>query len=480
MAPTIGIKIAVNGSETDVDVENDSATWESKIGNVRHTTGGGTWTKPGRPGVLQFAAAIPVEVAHLVRTITVAVSLDVAPSLAVGTTMDDFPPIVGTGLGAYRIIFHGDIQSAKVTGIDPRSGSNGDDRVQFDALSEMSGLLNRRARCAAATNTGITNMLAAIETAHGLTMDGADSFPTVANGFQNSDRPAQKRLTNGQYIATMLAGSGINMTEDWDGTITAPTLRWRADHDDASYYSGTVSDQWVMEIGYPWKMSYPDVGIVPGDYSARITVNGENSAGTQVYGYGELDTAALRAQCGERDTQVTSYIDTTTDCQKQAVRLIAYQGDAIRTRMIQTTLNTEVYYKALVDGGAYFPSTQADPAAEVFYLAAMMPGDLLYTRGHFLTDVGGSDGFQNGNSDYGNWPSGYSAGSGLYTTLYRLWRPYVEGWGLSDVATRHAIRAITRTFTPDGGWDVTYGVQPWTDAIVGSDVSAGDKGSGTD
>ena len=467
MAIAFGIRIAVNGSETDVDVENDSADWTEKIGNVRHTVGGGSWLRPSAPGSLQFDAMVPISDAYKVRTITVAVTCVPSPGVTMNTA---YPPTVGTGAGAYRIIFHGDVQSARVTSLGVK---NGDDRVQFDAVSEMSGLLNRQARCAASNNSGITDMLADIETAHGLTMGGNDHFPTVADGFPNSDRPAQKRVKNGQYIATMLAPTGVNMSEEWETSITAPALRWRPDFQDIGYHTAlSVTNLWAANVGYPWLFSYDDVGIQYEDFVAKVTVNGEDSAGNQYYGWARLDTAALRAAAGNREASVTSYVDTAADCKTQARRLMAYSGDAGHLRMKQVTFRAEDYYAATVAGG--YSSTSA--ATDVWPMVAGMPGDSWIAR-----DNGVLGDWDNTNTDYGDWPSNAAFTDDYTTTLYSLWRPYVQGWGVSDITEYHRVRALTRTWDGNSGWTVTAGLEPDSQFILrGADVNADDTDSGTD
>jgi len=337
----------------------------------------------------------------------------------------------------------------------------------------MSGLLNRQARCAASNNSGITSMLADIETAHSVTMGGNDHFPTVADGFPNSDRPAQKRTTNGQYIATMLAPTGVNMSEEWETSITAPALRWRPDYQDIGYHvSLTSSNLWAPNVGYPWRFSYDDVGIQYEDFVAKLTVTGEDSGGTQYYGWARLDTAALRAQASNRELSFDSYIDTAADCKTWARRKLAYVGDPGYPRMKQITFQAEDYYAHTVANG--YSSTSA--ATDVWPMVAGMPGDTWYARDNNVTGE-----WDNDQPDFGDWPSWTSFSTGFGSTLYELWHPYVTGWGVSQRVYYHTARAFTRTWDPNNGWTVTVGLEPDTQEwIRGTDVAADDTGSGTD
>lgn len=450
-----GIKIAINGSETDVDVENDSASWTTKVGNVRVTTGGGSWWRDGKPGVCNLDMMLPLHLASKVRTVTIGVTL--IPSTA--STMPS--GTIGAGsANAYRIIFHGDVQSVKGTPTNQTA-----DIVQFDAVSEMSGLLNRKARTAAAPNTGIRDLLGDIETAHSLTMSGDAYFPVAAE-YANLDRPAQKANTNGAWIRTALAGSGINMSEDWQTSITAPELMWRPDFQDPDYYATlTTARMWTWQAGYPWLYSYPDVGLQYEDFVARVNVEGENSGGTQVYGYGGLANGTIRATVGNRDVTLSTWMDNTTDCQTYARRLIAYQGQPNYLKLNQFTLNTEHLYRVMqADDTA---GKTIDPEVEIFTAAAGMPGDTVTRRYDSSVGVG----FGDGHDFYRDWPSNAPDGGDLYDTLDPLWNPEMAYTPGVEYADTHIIRAFTRQFTPTGGWDVTYGVEPWTDLIRGADVS---------
>ncbi len=427
MANACGIKIAVNGSETDVDVVNDSASWTAKAGNVRISGGGGSWIREGQPFTAQVDFAVPIHLANLVRTVTIAVTLEAstASSLPTGTIVAT-PP--------YRVVFHGDAIAIK--------GNPSNDIVQIDFASEMSGLLGRRARTAAAPNTGIRTLLSAIESAHSLSMNGSDTVPSDAHYYQ-CDAPAQQDSSNGEHIRTMLAGSGINMSEEWELQITSPTLRWRPDW---YHPAGSVitTRQWTWEAGYPWLFAYPDVGIQYRDFLARINVEGTGSGGTRRWAWAQLDLAAQRLRVGHRDTTLSTWIDNTTDLEKAARELIGKQGEPDYVKMNQITLNIDAWYRAFDTQGA------ADPEIETWKAAACMLGDVITTR----------DPFDNTHTDYGNWPAHAPYNGDLYDRLFGLWNTSITDNAVTAAVAEWVIRTITREWSAGGGWQVTYGLEP--------------------
>jgi hypothetical protein len=458
-----GIRIAINGSETDVDVESDNASWKTKVGKVRHTVGGGSWWRDSQPGVANIDVAVPLDLAHKIRTVTIAVTC--IPSLA-------SPPngVIGGGsANSYRIIFHGDVQSVKGS---PRAG---DSFVQVDAVSEMSGLLQRKARTAAAANTGVVTLLDDIETAHGLGMAGNTYFPTVAQGFPNCDRPKQKQNTNGAWLRRMLAGTGTNMSEDWETSITAPLLMWRPDFQDpGNYYTYTATARmWATEMPYPWKLAYPDVGMQYTDFVARVNVEGANAAGDEHYGWAQLVGTAARATVGNRDVSLNSFIDTAAECQTQARRMIAYQGNPCYLKMNQVSFNTEALYRTYLAD-----YTAANAQYALISLAGGMPGDVYLGRGQPTPADFGDD-----HTTAADWPAHAPDGGALYDVLKALWWPLIQyDVPVTDFTTiHHVVRSLTRTFTPTGGWDVTAQVEPVPnpDGLRGATVPAGDYDNGT-
>lgn len=447
MANTIGIRIAVNSSETDVDVEADNADWTAKVGQVKIDGGGGSFWRDSQPFRCQFTANIPWEDAPKVRTITVAATVTSSASMPDGT--------VTSGTNHYRILFHGDVQSCKGEGA-PDSGI-----VIFYAVSEMSALLGRKARTAASNNSFIRELLADIETAHSLTVAGNVCFPTMAE-FYSCDRPVQKGQSNGTWIRKMLAGSGINMSEEWGGTITAPELRWRADWmDTTTYPSITTTRLWNVEFHYPWLAKYEDVGVEWKDFVARINIEGENSAAAEHYGWARLSLSAQRQACGNRDVTLSSWIDTATQCQNAARRLLGHQGEPSWMKMKRVTLPIETIHAAIdadTVGVTY-------PEEETWRLAACMLGDTVDIRSPF----------DNG-STRTDWPAHAPAGGAVYDTLNTIWKPALTDDLEFVPFDTWSIRTIVREWRPNGGWLLTYGMDP-TYGIPAADIA--DYGNGT-
>lgn len=446
MANALEILIAINGELTDTTVENDSATWDTKVGRVRMRGGGGSWWRPTQPHVCQIDMDIAANHAWLVRTVTIAVKANTAMATPPTGTIDD----------EYRIVFHGEVQQSKGS---PHVNAG---PVQLDAVDEMSGLMNRRARTAAVNNSGIRALLTDIETAHGLTMNGGTAFPSSAD-FPNLDRPKQKGQSNGAWLRLATAGTGINVTSEWDTSITAPDLRWRPDWFDFDYSASVdINRLWYWNAGHPWLLEYDDVGIRYADYVATVNIDGEDSAGAEYYGYARLATAATRKALGNREVNITSWMDTAADCQKHARRLLAHVGDPIHARMYRLTVRPEKVHEAMTADAIFDADTILENA---FRAGALLPGDQISAR----------DPFGDTNLDFGDWPSGSSA---LQTRLSTLWFPEMkDGSGVGTTADGlHNIRTVEREWTPDGGWICTYGVEP-VSPLTGSDIVT--YGSGT-
>ena len=442
-----GIQIAVNGSVTDVDVENDSANWKTKAGNVRITQGGGSWWRTSRPAVLSIDLDVPIEHMWAIRSVTIALTLDVS-------TLSSLPAGTFAGPPPGKVLFHGQVWSTRS---DTARGL-----VRVDAVEDLQNLLSRRARLAAANNSGIRGLLTAIETAHSLSTWGSLQFPSAAD-YMNLDRPAQKGASNGEWIRKALAGSGINLVAQWTGPVTNPYLQWRPDFFE-SYYSASVDTtyQWTWNAGYPWELDYPDVGRVWNDAAARVNIDGEDSAGNEYYGWARLDDATQRNKLGNREINISTWIDNTTDLQRQARRLLAYVGEPGYTKMNQIMLPVEHYYQVMDTKGA------PDPEIEILTAAGLYPGDLITKR----------DPWGNTNTDYGNWPAHCPIGSQREGNLQELWEPIIEDDAAGGPAYTQIVKSVTREYDPAGGWTMTYGVEPWEGtALDAGDISS--YGSGT-
>ena len=443
MANACGIRIAINGSETDVDVEADSAAWTSKVGRVRITGGGGSWMRQPNPFTCNVDVMVPAELAPLIHTITIGLSL-------VASTVSTLPAGTIAGSTPYKIIFNGSVSHAKT--------SMPEAPVQIDFMEDVQGYLSRRAGVAAAPNTGIRALLDDIETAHSDTIAGNDQFPSAAD-FPNLDRPAQNRATNGDMIRTALAGTGINLSSEWTGSMTAPEFRWRPDYFD-SVYSASVSTtrQWSWEAGYPWLLGYPDIGIIWNDFVARISVDGIDSADQVRNGWARLSDTAMRAALGRREANVKTWMDSTSDLQRAARRLMAFQGEPTYSHLYQLTIPIEpMYRKYLADGAV-------DAEIETLTAAGLLPGDLITARNPW----------NDTHPDYGDWPTATPYGGTVGDTLNALWYPSVTDNGAGTIVVEHVVKTVTREYTAAGGWVVTYGLDPHgaNGGLVGTDIAS--------
>ena len=255
------------------------------------------------------------------------------------------------------------------------------------------------------------------------------------------------------------------MTEDWETSISAPALMWRPDFQDNTYYPITDTNIWEIPLGHPWAYHYGDVGLQYQDFVARVNVEGENAAGTQHYGWAQLYSAADRASVGNRDISFSTWIDNATDCQTLARRAIAYQAEPTYMKVNQVTYNSEAMFRDLtVDQG----NGKACDADYYTYLAtACQVGDLVLVRGTT---------FGNGSATFRDWPAHAPSGGDLYDTLDALWNPTFVYNATSEGRAETYVRAVTREFTPNGGWNVTLGVDS-TSALRGSDVSEYSSGT---
>jgi hypothetical protein len=141
---------------------------------------------------------------------------------------------------------------------------------------------------------------------------------------------------------------------------------------------------------------------------------------------------------------------------------MAYQSDPDYLKINQISFNSEHLYRTYT--ASY---TAANSQHALISLTGGMPGDVVTARSPF----------GNAHATAPNWPAHAPAAGTLYTELDALWRPLIYYTPIVATATTHVIRAITRAFTPLGGWDVTLAVEPVTTDVRGSDVSI--SGNGT-
>jgi len=446
---TYSIRVAINDSETDEDVVADSTPWVEKVGNVEVSGGGGSYLRPSTPFMCKFdLLGVPIQKAALVRKIAVAVQ---GPT---NTTPGGQVTRVGATDECYRIIFQGDVIQAR--GVLP-SGI-----IQYDAASELSGWLNRKSGTASSTGTGPRALLSAIASAHSVSISGGGGFPnnsTTVNGvidtgaaFLSQDRPAQEDALNGTWLQTAMAGSGVNVSCDWEGTMsTLPaTMWWRPDwfHSD----SGTIDYTMRNEIQFqrPDMFAWEDVGIQWGDYYSKITVNGNPNGGSRYYGWARLDSAADRNSLNNKELSISSWIDSSTHCARAARNLLERTGMPKHFRSFRVRFNADRLYQA------WYPGTASYDVNKWEMICAML-GDQLN-----LEDDGSPA-----------WtPPTTQHGLDLDTLIFPTGS---AGSSYIDNTYLHTIRGIKRTWDPAGGWDVQFNLEPefWTGMDTGTNNGGG-------
>jgi hypothetical protein len=466
MSPVYTCRIAVNGSETDTDVEADSAPWLGKITDLKMSGGGGSWWKTPTALACSFDVDVPAKVAHLIRTVTVAVQGPRSSVPAWGTT--------ATGSQRYRVVFHGDVVGIK--GV--KGGNNSTVLIQVDALDELNGLMNRRAHLAADPSIGYKGVLDAIATAHSLTIAGSNQFPTLAQKYE-MDMPKQKNASNGTLLNTVAAGFGSHVVAEWAGPITAPVMRWRPDFYDPAATSQSNRVQWTA--GRPWSLAYPDFGIAWQDYIAALTVNGRYGSATP-WGRAWLHNSAKRKAVGNRELILSTYLvghtntvptpDTTwpSDAAKELMGRVGDAGAALLMKQLQARVEV-VYADALADSGGS-NGFDADPEDWAWDLATMMIGDEILPRSPFTNlDTGGVGTY----NDWGQWPARAPYNGAAYQDLAALWQPTLSNTGVdTEVPASFVVRTITRTWDPAAGWDLLLGLDPIVSlSIGGSDWDIG-------
>jgi hypothetical protein len=207
-------------------------------------------------------------------------------------------------------------------------------------------------------------------------------------------------------------------------------------------------------MDFPWVWEYLDSGIDWQDFVARVNLTGEDSGGTRYYGWARLAASAMRNKLGNRDVNITTYIDNAANLQTAARRLLAYVGEPGYLLLKQIRVSVELLY-ATHDAAA-----TADPEAEAFTAAALFPGDKI-------------------NFGAPTYPATLSAQR--EADLDTLWQPTVADNGTGGTITDFTVKTVTREWNPTGGWFVTYGIEPDPTAalngLLGSDIS--DYGNGT-
>lgn len=466
---TYTLRVAINGEETDTLVEGDNADWDCKLGYIRISGGGGSFLREAANLQCTFNAYIPSNVAPLVRTITVAVQ---GPA----TNPESYWHDNGDGT-YYRIVFHGTVNSSKVSRI-------GQGFVQFVAMDEMQGLFERRAHTALSNNSGPRTLTNDIESAHSITVNNGNPMIPQAADFYNLDRPKQESASNGEWLRTAMAGTGMSIVGEWEGTITAPELCWRTDRNWSPSGGGNYS--FLCVAWRPWEYSYPDVGTVWRDFVARVEVNGEVgnslthhgyvrysslrhmqprqptkivdvSNGTRYWGRADLASAGMRNKLGNQTASFASWIDTAAECEDAAKFIARHVGEPSYMRMNRVGFSPDRLH-ASADADTGFTEDVDDFG---MYHAVLMLGDQIEVRGHGNF---GDDNGLGGDNTGGLWPDSCPEGSDTYDELQALWEPTLDSDSNPVTPQYHNVRTIIREWTPSAGWNMEVGLEP--DALI--------------
>lgn len=472
---TYSIRVAINNTEIDCD----------QIGLIRTAEGGGSFLKEGALPTCSFVYRTDINNAWGVETITIAVE----------------GPYNGTapawwhdnGDGTYyHILFHGPIIGYKASAIDSLW-------TEFSAISEMHGLFQRRARTAASNNSYPRTLTSDIETAHSLTIGNNACIPTFGDGFGQVDRPEQRSASNGEWLRNVMAGTGMSIMAEWEGTLTAPELCWRTDR----YWVGGLNHRYVY-AGRPWLYQYPNTGFNWQDFVARVEVNGETgntishhgwvryptlrnmgprpptkiidvSDGTRYYGTARLGNSSMRTRLGNVTAQINSWLDTSTRCQNAAEFLLSHVGEPLYPKMFGVTfLPDQLYADAAADATFVGGPIAQDPEDFGMDHAGILIGDRMISRA--LNEAFDDSDGMGGDNEWGLWPDHCPVNGDVYDNLYACWQAEIENNSTSSGPTDYYnVRTVQREWTPSGGWKISVDLEP--DNTVA--IDAGDLDNGT-
>lgn len=454
---TFGVRVAINGTEIDCD----------DIAEIKTSEGGGSFYREADQSTASFKYRTNAHGATFVRTVTIAVE----------------GPYNGTapawwhdnGDGTfYHIIFHGTVTGFE-TNVDPAHV----EWVQFAAMSEMQGIFERKARTAAANDSYMRDLTSDIETAHSLTIGNNGTIPTFGDGFPDVDRPAQGPSTNGEWLRMVMAGTGMSIIAEWEGTLTAPELCWRTDR-------AWVGGQNYRNVyaGRPWEYEYRSVGINWRDFVAKVEVTGEAgnslshhgwvrypnlynrgprpptriidvSNGTRYYGTATLSNSFMRDNLGDQTISINSWIDTAAHCEDAAEFLLSHVGEP------HLMMNSVAFWPdQLTKSADADPDfTFQDPEDFGMDHANVLVGDYMRSRtagGNGFDDTDGGAGV----NPWGTWPDTVPVNSDVYDLLNYLWQVEIENdSNTSGAVDAYNVRRVAREWTPSGGWHIDVGLE---------------------
>lgn len=499
-----GLRVAINGSENDTH----GNAWVRRMAKIKTSEGGGSFTQEASLVVLDFDLKVSLLEAATIRTICVAIE---CPIDDVATHGVQSWHLVGAGPKWYQIIFNG-----AVTAFAATKGPNGDDGwCSFGCQSEMAAFFQRRARKAAENNIGPWDVADDLNTAASAGIRFLDECVPRKADFYTLDVPDQKSASNGEWLRTAMAGTGMSLTADWDNTITSPRLCWHTDYawpndipSGGAPVAGTMLNYSFINAGRPWLYEYSAVGRDFGDYFARIEVNGETgntlshagwvrypnlrhmghrqptkiidiSNGTRFYGWARQISSTTRTELSNSLFQVNTWIDSGAGCETAAQYLMNRTGEPDFIRMNRVGWwPDQLYNDAISDpdwddvGGS---NTVNDYAADH---AMVMLGSTIWARNN--SGVSGAGAFDDtdgagGVNVFGTWPAkaggAVQGDSGaLYDDLESIWTYNTSG------EAAYGVRSIWREWTPAGGWHIEVALEPY--AYVRG-IGGTNRGNGT-
>ena len=458
MAPRWGVRVYVNGSTIDDSVENDNVPWNEKCGNIRISGGYGSWARNSQPSSADVDFLVRGDKLAEIREVGIEVTGPKGGSAQNGWYVD---PTDATRV--LRPVFHGfQVQSWSQIG-------TGIGRVDF--ADTMSAIGAHRARTAASPNSGIRQLLndiKAVWDTASFTVDGEDQFP-LGTDYYNLDRPAQKDQPNGAWIRTALTGSGINMACDWVGGTFESTpveVLWRPDHF-VDWSAVNTSRQINHNEFFPWALIHRDVGTQWNDFVARVNITGDAAGGTRRYGWARLGSSTYRRRLGNRDLNLSSWIDNGADLQLAAARIMGHIGEPRYLMLKEVTWPMEFYADSYLAHPGGLTTNQV--YEKVCQIAGVLPGDEVWRRQPF------NDGAPA--NAYATWPATAPVGSDRYEELEEAWTHTVSNNGTTGGSgIQHIIRTVTREYDPVGGWMLSLGLQI-KDRVS---IDSADKGNGTE
>jgi hypothetical protein len=356
----------------------------------------------------------------------------------------------------YVVVFSGTVTSV--------AGQVGKGIVQFRAFDDLQGYLTRHDTSGtgiASTYRSPRDVITDLDTLFSWSFNGAAQFPeaTTDTGFLRNVPSSTDKKSFGEIVDTALQGTGVNLTCDWNGPITAPVMRYRPDFFYVPDDTATISRARCREIAVyrPWLFAYLDYGLQFADFPSKVVLTGRNASSTDIFGWARLSSATKRNLLGNREQRFECWGQTQAELRDAADNLIGRIGDPEWVRQIQTRIPMDHVYRSHADLIAG-EGTAPDYTESLFDLACVMLGDELTS----FAPVESS------------WPA--LAQGDLYDEVTALWDVTIADSGDTAAATAHVVKQVTREWTPSGGWIIDVGLWPRPAYPIYSD--AADKNMG--